>query len=198
MPLSLRANLRSCLIEKFLKYFEFSSFEAHEIYDLLFEKIKEPSDHWQQTSSRGSRRYLFSRDLLEPLWMEEDMRYDPDYDEGTPSGAKFSFHDLFDSRLKEKMAKLKFLRDQNSSYFAISNILDAQVRMQVTILNYSPSLPIKYRVSRAVDEKGVFKPGFCELCFKAATTNCSRCKKTFYCSREHQREDWKNHKKSCR
>jgi len=40
---------------------------------------------------------------------------------------------------------------------------------------------------------------FCAVCNKPATKQCSRCKSTFYCSAEHQRSDWKRHKKeSCK
>jgi hypothetical protein len=37
----------------------------------------------------------------------------------------------------------------------------------------------------------------CALCQEAATKRCSRCKTVWYCSTEHQRTDWKNHKKEC-
>eukprot|EP00536_Pseudo-nitzschia_multiseries_P012945 jgi/Psemu1/33633/gm1.33633_g len=35
-------------------------------------------------------------------------------------------------------------------------------------------------------------------CDKLATKSCVRCKVTWYCSRECQRKEWKEHKKNCR
>lgn len=37
----------------------------------------------------------------------------------------------------------------------------------------------------------------CAVCRQPATKQCSRCKKVYYCSVEHQRENWKEHKSSC-
>eukprot|EP00985_Skeletonema_marinoi_P032381 scaffold39118_cov206-Skeletonema_marinoi.AAC.14 len=41
---------------------------------------------------------------------------------------------------------------------------------------------------------------FCAKCRAACRSNkrCSRCKKTVYCSRDCQRNDWKVHKKTCK
>lgn len=39
-------------------------------------------------------------------------------------------------------------------------------------------------------------PG-CELCGAAASLRCSKCLTTYYCCKEHQRSDWKDHKKFC-
>jgi hypothetical protein len=35
-------------------------------------------------------------------------------------------------------------------------------------------------------------------CSKAAKRKCAACKSLGYCSREHQRADWKAHKKECK
>ena len=37
----------------------------------------------------------------------------------------------------------------------------------------------------------------CNVCGKEATKFCSKCKLIYYCCVEHQRSDWKNHKKTC-
>ncbi len=37
----------------------------------------------------------------------------------------------------------------------------------------------------------------CSICLKAANLKCTGCLKTFYCSRQHQKEDWVIHKKIC-
>lgn len=38
----------------------------------------------------------------------------------------------------------------------------------------------------------------CIVCSKEAYFNCSKCQKAFYCSKDHQIEDWKDsHKKIC-
>ena len=39
----------------------------------------------------------------------------------------------------------------------------------------------------------------CVICGKKdRVLQCSRCKKVFYCSKEHQQLDWKSHKVSCK
>eukprot|EP01083_Nonionella_stella_P039410 107177_1 len=37
----------------------------------------------------------------------------------------------------------------------------------------------------------------CLVCGTSACSRCSRCKRAFYCSKEHQKADWKRHKKEC-
>ena len=37
----------------------------------------------------------------------------------------------------------------------------------------------------------------CTVCKKPAEKSCSRCKMVYYCSVEHQKVDWKQHKKGC-
>lgn len=40
---------------------------------------------------------------------------------------------------------------------------------------------------------------YCELCGKMENLLiCGRCRSSFYCSKEHQKEDWKNHKLICK
>lgn len=39
--------------------------------------------------------------------------------------------------------------------------------------------------------------GKCEVCDKQAKSRCSGCVQAFYCSVEHQRQDWKDHKPRC-
>lgn len=48
-------------------------------------------------------------------------------------------------------------------------------------------------------ESGVLKSNICNIC--GVTENllrCGQCKGIFYCSKEHQRQDWKKHKLSCK
>ncbi|XP_071538278.1 SET domain-containing protein SmydA-8-like isoform X2 [Panulirus ornatus] len=40
--------------------------------------------------------------------------------------------------------------------------------------------------------------GLCEVCSKPAKQFCSSCRSVFYCSRECQKQDWKNHKGKCK
>ncbi|XP_063903884.1 SET domain-containing protein SmydA-8 isoform X2 [Zophobas morio] len=40
-------------------------------------------------------------------------------------------------------------------------------------------------------------PKLCAVCQKNATQACSACCRAFYCSKEHQKDDWKKHKTSC-
>ena len=38
----------------------------------------------------------------------------------------------------------------------------------------------------------------CIVCHdKEGILKCARCRSRFYCCREHQQKDWKNHKESC-
>lgn len=40
---------------------------------------------------------------------------------------------------------------------------------------------------------------YCELCGKMENLlKCGRCRSSFYCSKEHQKQDWRKHKLSCR
>ncbi|XP_069463039.1 egl nine homolog 1 [Ambystoma mexicanum] len=46
---------------------------------------------------------------------------------------------------------------------------------------------------------GVSERQYCELCGKLEQLlRCGRCKSSFYCSKEHQRQDWKKHKLVCK
>lgn len=40
--------------------------------------------------------------------------------------------------------------------------------------------------------------GICAYCFGTATYRCSKCKRCCYCSKDHQKRDWKTHKHYCR
>ncbi|XP_057334486.1 SET domain-containing protein SmydA-8-like [Microplitis mediator] len=42
------------------------------------------------------------------------------------------------------------------------------------------------------------KTEVCEVCGKPAEQKCSACKSAFYCSREHQKNHWKEHMKNCK
>lgn len=39
--------------------------------------------------------------------------------------------------------------------------------------------------------------GSCFVCNKACKSRCSSCLQVFYCSAEHQKQDWKTHKVQC-
>lgn len=38
----------------------------------------------------------------------------------------------------------------------------------------------------------------CALCGKETIHKCSACGNAYYCSKQHQKEDWKRHAQSCR
>ena len=38
----------------------------------------------------------------------------------------------------------------------------------------------------------------CAVCSQEAPHRCSGCQAVYYCSKEHQRKDWKQHKATCR
>ena len=37
----------------------------------------------------------------------------------------------------------------------------------------------------------------CAICQKPASSCCAKCKTVYYCTREHQKEDWFSHKTTC-
>jgi len=39
--------------------------------------------------------------------------------------------------------------------------------------------------------------GKCPVCETESRNRCTRCKKIFYCTVDHQKQDWKNHKATC-
>lgn len=39
--------------------------------------------------------------------------------------------------------------------------------------------------------------GKCEVCEKEAKSRCAGCFQSFYCSKEHQKQDWPTHKTHC-
>lgn len=47
-------------------------------------------------------------------------------------------------------------------------------------------------------ERNIMVEGICNHCGITCTNRCSTCKAVFYCSTEHQRNDWKVHKQCCR
>ena len=51
----------------------------------------------------------------------------------------------------------------------------------------------------ATDVESRSKTKICALarCMEVSSKLCSRCRSVYYCSREHQREDWPTHKKKC-
>ena len=65
----------------------------------------------------------------------------------------------------------------------------------------------RFRKTHGVPMNGLdrFPPGakVCHLCTNETTPDntpllqCSRCKKSYYCSKEHQKIHWKVHKKVC-
>lgn len=44
---------------------------------------------------------------------------------------------------------------------------------------------------------GMSITGPCEVCQCDASLRCGACKAIFYCCKDHQKEDWKNHKPNC-
>ncbi|KAK2574936.1 hypothetical protein KPH14_008703 [Odynerus spinipes] len=46
-------------------------------------------------------------------------------------------------------------------------------------------------------EASLEETGECPICGKHATLKCSGCRRSFYCSKEHQKEDWPRHKLIC-
>ena len=48
------------------------------------------------------------------------------------------------------------------------------------------------------DEEERVPQGDCVVCGRLAKSFCSGCKHIFYCTRDHQKQDWKNHKEDCK
>ena len=52
-------------------------------------------------------------------------------------------------------------------------------------------------VKREQESMAAISSSICQVCDADATSRCSACKEVFYCSVEHQRGDWKDHKTDC-
>lgn len=53
--------------------------------------------------------------------------------------------------------------------------------------------------SKANAETDLDRDQYCELCGKMEhLLKCGRCRNSFYCSKEHQKQDWKKHKQVCK
>jgi hypothetical protein len=85
---------------------------------------------------------------------------------------------------------------QNSKISEFSTIL--------TSLKGSENSPVTKQTSawqdslRALDSSvSTEMSNKCAVCKKSATQTCSACGQVFYCAREHQKQDWKQHKNFC-
>src|SRR3989338_1263566 len=47
------------------------------------------------------------------------------------------------------------------------------------------------------NEMAALASSICQVCDADATSRCAACKEVFYCSVDHQRSDWKDHKEDC-
>lgn len=57
---------------------------------------------------------------------------------------------------------------------------------------FSSTIPIQ--PAKPKGSNGIFFPKCCIVCEQSAQLRCSVCKNTFYCSQEHQLQDWVRHK----
>ncbi|CAB9531678.1 expressed unknown protein [Seminavis robusta] len=55
----------------------------------------------------------------------------------------------------------------------------------------------KFRHVRSCDGLVEAKENLCGVCGLQAELRCSRCKLIHYCCKEHQKVDWRVHKKNC-
>ncbi|CAH0564025.1 unnamed protein product [Brassicogethes aeneus] len=63
-----------------------------------------------------------------------------------------------------------------------------------------PSLQFINQIWRrmSLEPSDEVKTGPCEICKIPTEKKCSTCKLVYYCSQEHQKEHWKDHKEACR
>jgi hypothetical protein len=70
------------------------------------------------------------------------------------------------------------------------------------VIQHAGSLPIDLAIRYGhLDLATMLKEKFVcarQECFNPPTSQCSRCLRIFYCSKECQVADWRRHKKSCR
>jgi hypothetical protein len=52
------------------------------------------------------------------------------------------------------------------------------------------------KMDAAQDPKAL-RPYNCAICGHPASMRCAKCRNTYYCGEEHQKQDWKGHKKVC-
>lgn len=54
-----------------------------------------------------------------------------------------------------------------------------------------------HRIQKPMKTKSMQESGRCPVCKKPALLKCQKCKIEYYCSVEHQRENWSTHKQFC-
>lgn len=79
-------------------------------------------------------------------------------------------------------------------FFSCYYSQSAQLYILISIANWTGLLTVQtvYTTIIMASNKGK-----CQVCPKFSESRCSWCKLVFYCSKEHQKQDWPHHKESC-
>ena len=114
---------------------------------------------------------------------------------------KQQYGDVYECEgVKYKVKYHQFAEDDEFSLLSPNTIrmsMGFKVRHLGGLFVYVELEEISNKKYNKYENKYNLKCGF-ETCFASGCMKiCSRCKKIRYCSREHQKSDWKQHKKIC-
>lgn len=88
----------------------------------------------------------------------------------------------------------------STSLFSINSFIFTKLTATISRNRYSSfgirklNCLLKFQIMQEISDKD----DICGICGIVASKKCSACKQVSYCSKEHQKSDWKKHKKNCK
>ena len=76
--------------------------------------------------------------------------------------------------------------------------IDDMIRIENENRKSRDNINMQAKNEMVENKKLIGAHGKCGVCGRDSTLSCCKCKKIYYCCKEHQTEDWNNHKQICR